>query len=78
MGVFLIALMRLTAVAIEFYKGKVLNKALMTDDIKDMIPDQDLDSYFSVLKDKACESWLREEIVCVHRIGITRLNDQSY
>ena len=43
-----------------------------------MVPNQDLDSFFEVLKDKALQSWLREEIVCGHRIGITRLNDRSY
>ena len=63
---------------IEMVKGKALFSAISVDDVKDMVVDQDLDSYFTVLKDKILTSWLREEVVLSERIGIKSLSDKAF
>lgn len=63
---------------IEMVKGKALFSAISVDDVKDMVVDQDLDSYFTVLKDKTLTSWLREEVVLSERIGIKSLSDKAF
>lgn len=58
--------------------GYTLFSAISVDDVKDMVIDQSLDSYFTVLKDKTLTSWIREEVVLSERIGIKSLSDGAF
>ena len=43
-----------------------------------MVTNQGLDSYFQVLKHRQRESWIKEEIICVKRNEMNRLNQKSF
>ena len=59
-----------------FVKKYLFNQEVI--DIEDMVLYQKLDSYYSVLKLKARDFWIREQVVSKQRIDMQRLNDQMF
>jgi len=55
---------------IQTIVGDHVYQEMSTNDVKDMIPDQSLQTYFNVLKEKTIDCWIREETVCNERIGL--------
>lgn len=62
----------------SWIQGKYYREESLEEQIKDMVPVQNLDSFFRVLKDKVIENWVKEEVVCKERCDMQRLKESSF
>ena len=55
-----------------------MNYQGIADEVKDMVPDQELQPYFSHLKNSTKEGWIKEETLCKKRMFMQRLKSSSF
>ena len=60
----IVIVVRVIRIIVNLVRGKVLHYQGTIDEIRDMVPDQELEPYFSHLKNKTKEGWIREEGLC--------------
>lgn len=74
----LVIIFRVSRLVYNLIMGKVYHHQGVADELKDMVPDQQLMPYFYHLKNKTKDGWIKEETLVRKRMFMNRLKKSSF